>query len=159
VGGLLGTIFSVLRTSQVNEETAIAYQAVHGMLEELQSQPFEQIYAAYNADPEDDPDPEADPLALLEVPGLMPCEGDPGNTTAVIEFPTVSGDGGIELREDADNPLLGMPRDLNGDNELDSLDHSGDYTMLPLAVRLQWEGASGQREITVPTMLRRNSDG
>ena len=39
------------------------------------------------------------------------------------------------LREDVAIPAMGMPRDLDGDNVVDGVDHKGDYRMLPVIVR------------------------
>jgi type II secretory pathway pseudopilin PulG len=58
-----------------------------------------------------------------------------------------------ELREDYQDEGLGLPRDLNGDSILDSLDHSKDYILLPILIRVKWEGENGPRVFEVYTML------
>ncbi len=58
-----------------------------------------------------------------------------------------------ELREDYQDERLGLPRDLNGDSILDSLDHSEDYILLPILVRIKWEGRHGPRVYEVFSML------
>jgi len=60
-----------------------------------------------------------------------------------------------QLREDCDYPLLGMPRDLNGDSIIDGRDHGRDYLILPVQVRIEWESTTGPRAIDLYTMLTR----
>jgi len=57
------------------------------------------------------------------------------------------------LRENLELPDLGMPRDLTGDFVVDANDHSLDYTILPVAVRLVWDGENGQRQLVLYTLL------
>ncbi len=58
-----------------------------------------------------------------------------------------------ELREDYQDEELSLPRDLNGDSILDSLDHSDDYILLPILIRVKWQGRYGPRVYEVYTML------
>ncbi len=60
-----------------------------------------------------------------------------------------------QLREDCDYPVLGMPRDLNGDSIIDGRDHGRDYLILPVQIRVEWESATGPRAIDLYTMLTR----
>ena len=71
----------------------------------------------------------------------------------VREEPPPPSDPGWILREDVDFPALGMPRDLNGDNIVDDEDHRGDYVLLPVCIRIRWNGRAGEREFTLTTML------
>ena len=48
---------------------------------------------------------------------------------------------------------MGMPRDLDGDGVIDALDHSGDYRLLPVLVRVAWRGSSGPAKLEFRTML------
>ena len=58
-----------------------------------------------------------------------------------------------ELRENAVDTTIGMPRDLNLDGAVDALDHAGDYMILPVRVRVQWMGASGPRTVELQTQI------
>lgn len=58
-----------------------------------------------------------------------------------------------QLREDFVDDELGMPRDLNGDSVVDDEDHGGDYLILPVRVRLRWDGVFGERTMDVFTMI------
>jgi hypothetical protein len=57
------------------------------------------------------------------------------------------------LREDVNLPELGMPRDLNGDGAVDAGNHSTDYRLLPVIVRVRWQGAGGPSQFELKTML------
>jgi hypothetical protein len=58
-----------------------------------------------------------------------------------------------QLREDYISEDWGMPRDLSGDSIIDDLDHSQDFILLPLTVRLEWRGSFGPRTYQIQTML------
>jgi type II secretory pathway pseudopilin PulG len=105
---------------------------------------------------------EWEPLAY----GSMSTGGTSGGSTGGKTGKTgkVGGSGGStqsgssastawELREDYQDEGLGLPRDLNGDSILDSLDHSKDYILLPILIRVKWEGENGPRLFEVYTML------
>jgi type II secretory pathway pseudopilin PulG len=59
------------------------------------------------------------------------------------------------LREDFVDARLGLPRDLNGDSLIDDLDHSLDYVVLPVHVRISWRGAFGPRHYDLYTQIAR----
>ncbi len=58
-----------------------------------------------------------------------------------------------QVREDFVDARLGMPRDLNGDSVIDQLDHSQDYLILPVRVRMRWQGVFGERTLDLYTMV------
>ena len=70
---------------------------------------------------------------------------------ANVVFPSDAG--GYALREDIKDASLGMPRDLNGDGVIDSENHAGDYVLLPVKVRIDWKGITGERSFEVCTVL------
>ena len=153
LGALLGSVFSAMRLAEVNESTASASQAVGGILETMSSLPLEQVYAAYNSDPKDDPDQNKNYLEGLEIPAQLLSPQGGAASMAEISFPTFAGVNGTELREDLVDAKLGMPRDLNGDGKIDALDHSQDYQLLPVAVKLEWNGPAGPQVLEVSTLL------
>lgn len=60
----------------------------------------------------------------------------------------------LELREDFVDERMGMPRDLNGDGLTEEeRDCSAAYVILPVRVRVCWEGRFGRREYTLHTMI------
>ena len=57
------------------------------------------------------------------------------------------------LREDVVDERTGMPRDLNGNNVIDTANHSSDYLILPVRVKIEWKGSSGARRFEIDTQL------
>ncbi|MEX1023869.1 MAG: prepilin-type N-terminal cleavage/methylation domain-containing protein [Planctomycetota bacterium] len=57
------------------------------------------------------------------------------------------------VREDAEIPELGMPRDLNGDGHVDGVDHRYDLHVLPVCVKVSWKGSHGDRSLQIYTLL------
>lgn len=134
---LAASIGSGMGTVAVNREEDVAAHAAREQLERLHDQdtiPFEQIFAGYNADPDDDP-PVA-PGSTFAVAGVRDGLGE-------ILFPIKDG----QLREDV------AGRDLNGDRELDEEDHAADYVLLPVTVRIRWTGTVGGRSVEFSTVL------
>ncbi len=157
VTGIAGSVLSALALNRVNRETALAQQAARRAVEQVSSVPFSEAFACYNADAGDD-------AGLLiaargpgfAVPGLTPLAGDADGMCGRVMFPTVVNAGGNEeLREDSPEPTLGMPRDLDFDGQLvpDLDDHADDYRILPVRVRIEWQGISGQRQVDLETIL------
>lgn len=137
---LAASIGSGMRTVAINRESDVAAHAAREALERLQDPAvdFELIFATYNHDPDDDPSVDA-PGGLFNVDGLRDSSGE-------IIFP-IGGDGGLELREDV------AGRDLNGDEEIDSENHAADYLLLPVTVRIEWQGVTGARSVEFATVL------
>jgi hypothetical protein len=59
------------------------------------------------------------------------------------------------LREDLVDDSTGMPRDLNLDGLIDGLDHASDYAVVPIVVRLDWQGRGPARSLRVHTTIAR----
>lgn len=152
VGGLSSSILSSIRLSRVNDESARAHAAARQMAEIIQDVDFDQIFVMFNDDASDDPVGDA-PGNLFDIAGLTAIAGDEDGAVGTILFPTVDTAGGRALREDIVDEDLGMPRDLNGDGVVDSSDHSGDYLILPVTIRVQWRGAAGNRQMDLDLVL------
>ncbi len=136
-GGLTGAVTHGLRLNRVNEETAAADEAARAMVEQIQATPFDQRFAVHSAQPD------------FAVPRLNVQKDDEDGMAGKILFPTIDG----ELREDVVDANLGMPRDLSGDGIQDVQDHSGDYVLLPVTVRIEWTGPSGDRSHQVHLLM------
>lgn len=121
-------------------EQGIAREAARTQIEELRATEFSEVLARYDGRED------------FDVPGLAARPDDPDGRVGRIVFPLDEGGG---LFEDFELPRLGMPRDLTGDGELDDVDHSGDYRVLPVLVRLEWRGAAGDSVFEVLTILKR----
>lgn len=148
---------NLARQRATNRETTLAVAAARNTLETLRSEDFAHLFALYNAEPSDDPGgPGSAPGNRFPVAGLDPTEDAPDGLQGEIVFPTRVGAGGtLELREDLELRELGLPRDLSGDNVVDGRDHANDYFILPVRVRVRWQGASGIREYQLASQLCR----
>ena len=169
---LAGT--SGMRT--VNRENSLSIEGGRQVLEQMRDQEYRDLFVLYNADPQDDPmGVGTAPGATFAIAGLeaLPAAGGQHGEiempAMLVEVP-VEGGGGQQmmmgegesepetkwvwqLREDFVDDELGMPRDLNGDNVIDSKDHSEDYIILPVRVRMSWEGLGGTRTTQLHTMF------
>lgn len=151
LGIYASTVVSLSRSGPINRETALAMEAARSKLEELYSVPADEAFARYNASPADDPGGAGTaPGNTFAVFGLDLQEGDPDGFVGQVQFPTIGG----ALREDVDDRALGMPRDLNLDSGvIDALDHSLDYQILPVRVRIEWRGRGFNRSVELSGAL------
>ncbi|MEW6071022.1 MAG: hypothetical protein AB1726_00315 [Planctomycetota bacterium] len=140
---------------EADHEYLLAREAVQRTIDDLSWTSFREVYARYNEDPFDDPDGAGTASGdRFSVPGLAPRSPDPETAVGRISFPTIFDfDCGLALREDVLDPALGMPRDLNGDGQVDRRDHSRDYALLPVRVRVEWRGAAGPSVLEVETLI------
>lgn len=132
-----------------------ANSAAQNALERMRNENFSQIFVLFNSDPFDDPNgPGTAPGSTFDVPGLTALGAEP---VGEIVFPQVNVGNEIvpvwELREDAVIPELNLPRDLSGDRVIDDQNHAGDYTLLPVLVRVRWQGLSSPRTLSLQTIL------
>lgn len=157
VVGLLAytrAVASAALAARTTRETTLATEAAWRVVESMRAQQnFNQVFSLYNTTAADDPMGIAAPGANFAVPGLRPVIGDADGMPGEIVFPTSTVGGVVQLREDTVNVKLGMPRDLNGDGVIDALDHSTDYKLLPVIVRVCWQGSAGPGSIEISTLL------
>ena len=133
------TVAATMRMRTSNRDNAVVAEAARIVLETMRDQPFDQLFALYNADPLDDPGgPGTAPGQRFTVLGPKPLPEAPDGMVGEIRFPVVDvsikDEPEWELREDLEDRLLGMPRDLSGDSVTDELDHADDYVRLPVGV-------------------------
>ncbi len=155
ISGLSASILVAMSLNRVNRDTSIAQQAARRTLEEIESRTFSEIFAAYNANVGDDAGLLSAALgANFAVQGLNPLPGDADGQCGRVIFPTQLNGGIEQLREDVVDVELGMPLDLNGDlGVIDGLDHAANYRLLPVRVRVEWQGAIGPRRVDMETIL------
>jgi hypothetical protein len=151
---LLVSGFALLR---VNRESGLALASARQTIESLQSgnPTFEDLFALFNADPADDPGGAGTASGSnFDVRGLNTRYSDPDGRPGRIEFPSPTASPG-ELREDLTADLFGLAAnvDLNGDGAIDSLNHASDYSLLPVVVRVEWTGSSGNRSLALRTFF------
>ena len=150
VSGMASAMLSSMQLNRVNGETTLAHESARQVLETVQSQEFDEVFELYNANPLDDPGgPGVGPGADFAVAGLRALPGDADGLVGEVLFPTQ----GAQLREDVVDASWGMPRDLNADGVIDALDHAADRRLLPVRVRVQWQGVSGRRVLDFETIL------
>jgi hypothetical protein len=121
------------------------------VLEQMRGAEFRQVFARFNETNADDPGGVVSPGAGFAVAGLDAREGDPDGLVGRIQFPVPAGAPG-SLREDLVDAQFGFPRDLNG-NGIDVQEHAADYEVLPVRVRVEWRGRSGNRLVELQTIL------
>ena len=154
--GLAGYLHSIVQssmTAESNKRMAIAAQRGRVMMEAIKSTDFADVFATYNADPADDPGGVGTAAgSTFDADGLQAPANDPDGFVGQILFPVAGGAPGA-LREDVANPAFGTPRDLNGDGLADGNDHSGDYQLLPVIVRMAWRTPKGNSRLEFKTVL------
>lgn len=144
---------ALIATSRMGAEkrlTTIAANAARNAIESMRAQAHAERFARFNADASDDPDGAGTaPGCHFAVDGLSARPDDGDGFVGQIVMPTI----GRELREDAVDERLGLPRDLDGDTLVDKLDHAADYVILPVMVQVEWQGVSGPRRLEMHSML------
>ena len=154
IAGISRAMLGAGRSGARSREADRAMQAARAMLERIQAEAFAQAFRSFNGDPSDDPSGSGTaPGASFAVTGLRSLPNDADGLPGEITFPTPSATS-PELRENVTLAELGMPRDLNGDGNVDASNHATDYKLLPVRVRVRWQGADGTTgSVTLKTML------
>ncbi|MSR61944.1 MAG: hypothetical protein EXS08_05820 [Planctomycetes bacterium] len=156
IGGLSGAVLSSLRLSRSSEESTQADEATRALAARMQTSAFADLFRLYDANPANDPVGTA-PGMHFDVRGLTPRSDDADGRVGRIVFPIVDVGGGAQsLRENVEDARLGMAnggRDLNSDAFVDGADHSGDYTILPARLIVEWTGAGGDRSYELDLLL------
>lgn len=158
--GFSQSIVSSMVAADADAEVRRATEGGRQALEQIKGANFRDIFALYNDDPGDDntvldvaglPAPGSN----FDIPGLSPIDGDPDGAVGKITLPVVIDvlSGEAQLREDVQFTALGLPRDLDGDGLIDGANHKGDYLILPVTVRVEWQGASGPSYVEFKTLL------
>jgi hypothetical protein len=148
-GAVVTTLVISSALNMTGRETAVASRGAQSIIEELKATTFAEIFARYNTTAADDPAGGTSPGANFAVAGLAPRADDEDGFVGALEFPGT----GTTLREDGDDVELGLPRDLDGDGDLDGADHAGDYRILPVRVVIAWNGQNGARTFELVTVL------
>jgi len=144
LAGFTASLRSSQAASETSQEMGLAQHAARTIVEQLQAETFVDVFALYNGVAGDDPEGAGTgPGSFFTVEGLNLLADDADGFAGEIVFPTLDGAPG-QLREDAELPVLGLPRDLDGDGAIDGFDHSADYQLLPVLVRVSWRSSTGQ---------------
>lgn len=156
LSSLLLVVLAYGKFTRLAHERTTAQEAARRMLEAMHDVPFGEVFATFNAVPGDDPGgPGTAPGRDFDVPGLDPQRKDVDGLCGEVWFPAVYSKWGntATLREDWNEPLLGMPRDLNANKKVDQQPHGHDYVLLPVKVTVRWRGVAGDSELTVHQLL------
>ncbi|MBN2489553.1 MAG: hypothetical protein JXQ29_01725 [Planctomycetes bacterium] len=142
--------------SQFNRELRLALGAAQQQIEILRNHDFRTVFAAFDGSTANDPP--STPGPHFEVPGLSAVEGDPDGLPGRIRFPVGSPPVSAStsdpvLREDLDEPAMGLPCDLDGDGLIDDLPKDTSYIHLPVIVEVRWRGKSGNQVLRLATWL------
>ncbi len=161
---------STVATGAANERSNAARLIMRKAMTDLEHRSFEDVFRAFNDDPSDDPDgPNSSPgaetlyevvrntanggLHIRQLDGASDTSHPAGLFKVIVEFPT-SSDGFLsETRSDF---LQGFTPDLNRDG------HTGDshlrvteVDVLPMRLRVVWEGASGAESLEMARVFSR----
>ena len=109
------------------------------------------VYRTFNTVPSDDPLGEGTAPGSVFKIDTQPAPIQVSSMTGEICFPEMRTPG--VLREDVEDVVLGMPRDLNGDGVIDSENHADDFVVLPVKVCVRWRGITGDRTIVISSLL------
>jgi type II secretory pathway pseudopilin PulG len=150
IGALVSLVATTSAANRISRETALALSAAHATIERMRGDPFATVFKRYNTNKGDDPGGAGKaPGPSFTVDGLVAQPGDADGMPGEIVLPSA----GPELYEDEDVPLFGMPRDLNMDLVVDAADHAANYRILPVLVRVSWQGRTGPRTIRLLTTI------
>jgi len=149
IGAVSSTLVASSSLSKSTRETSLALECAQSAMESTRGEEFSEAFARFNSTTIDDPVAGTSPGSLFGIDALSVRDGDADGAIGAISFPG----NGVQLREDTVDAELGMPRDLNGDGVIDALDHSGDYVVLPVRIRVEWTGQTGNRALEVVSLL------
>lgn len=150
--GTLAALSSGMILLTVNQETTMAINAARAAVENMQNRPFLEVFRGYNGTTADDAGLSfAAPGSNFAVSGLKCWKDDLDLMPGRVIFPTPSGSPGT-LLESVSDTALGMPMDLTGDGDLVD-DATIGYILLPVRVRVEWEGLRGESSFDLNTFL------
>jgi hypothetical protein len=134
---LWGTLVYCSRSNLAAEQKKKALNAAQGMVEEMKSKPFDTLIDEYG--------PSGTEGNTFPVPNLDTEESRAYGQIAFFVDETCTDD----------SEKFGGPLDLNGDGDMSDADVSATYQLLPIRVRVQWEGSLGLQHVEVHTVLRK----
>lgn len=155
---LVSTMTAAAKQRTVHRvNAAVSYEA-RSVLERMIAIDTSTVWSLYNENPFDDPGgPGTAPGRHFSIPGLKTLASDGDGFVGEVILPAFNVGTPLApvwaLREDAIDGELGLPRDLNGDHVIDSADHANDYRILPVRVRVEWQGELGPRRFELASTL------
>jgi hypothetical protein len=151
--GFSRMLLSSRMASATTHEATLAKEAARALIEQLAALDVETAYQRYNSSTADDPGGGVvSPGASFAVRGLEALDDDADGLPGEILFPEA---GGV-LSESLVLPQYGWPIPMNGDGDTDDADVSGDFTLLPVVVRIRYRTAGGPGLVEFKTILGAN---
>ncbi len=136
---LWGSTISGARTIGAAEERKHALNIAQGKLEELKSRSMDLLIATYR--------PNGTEGDTFQAAGI---DEDEDRALGRIVFYT-------DETDSENGAGLGFPMDLNGDGDANDRDVATGFTLLPVRIRVTWEGSLGRQFVDVTAILRRQS--
>ena len=151
--GYLRSLSESISLSDSNRETVIAAHTLRTMLEEIRTVDFDDAFTTFNDWDDDDPGGKGTAAGSgFEVPQFTARRDDADGMVGQILFPTAPNRPDV-LTELPDGSFPFLPRDLDLNGDETGGDVTAGHKILPIVVRLEWTGASGNRELEVATIL------
>lgn len=152
--GFSRSVVSSMLAANTDRDVRKATEASRSTMERLSGADFSELFALYNGNPLDDPDAVGSaPGPAFSVTGLTVQDADADGLVGEILLPFIEVGGAWQVREDLDLPELGLPQDLSGDGIIDDLDHSEDYLLLPVRIRIEWKASGTDAHVEFHTVL------
>ena len=151
--GYAKTVGRAMVASRTSREASLANEAARTVIESMRAESLANVFRMYNDYAGDDIGGIVNPGADFDVAGLEARAGDADNLPGEVLFPVTMNAGVPELRENLVSTDFDMPKDLTGEGTVDAVNHAGNYTMLPLIVRVRWTVVGGPGEVEFQTIL------
>ncbi len=136
---LWGSMISGVHTIAAAEERSEALSIAQGKLEELKSRSMDLLIATYG--------PKGSEGDTFPATGI---DDDADRALGRIVFYT-------DETDSQNGSGLGFPMDLNGDGDAKDKDVAAGFTLLPVRIRVTWEGVLGSQFVDVTSILRSQS--
>jgi len=134
---LWGTIVYCSKSNRASEQKKRAMNAAQAKIEELKSVPFSTLIDEYGPS-----GTTGDRFLVTSI------DDDQAHAEGRIVF-------FVDETDASGDPSIGLPMDLNGDGDTDDLDVSANYLLLPVKVRIRWDGALGSQIVELRSILRK----
>lgn len=133
---LWGTMISGGRTIAAAQERKLALTTAQGKLEELKSRSLDHLISIYG--------PKGSEGDTFLAPRI---DDDADHAVGQIIFYT-------DETDTKNGAGMGFPMDLNGDGDAVDRDVSSGFSLLPVRIRVTWQGALGTQFVDVTSLLR-----
>jgi type II secretory pathway pseudopilin PulG len=152
--GFSQALVTAMRAEELTRQQTLATQAARELLEQIRNVNFRDAFRQYNSFLDDDlGGPGTAPGSGFAVFGLSALPGDADGFVGEVVMPVDALAPGV-LREDLALPALGCPMDVDASGGApDANDHSLDYQLLPILIRVRWRGPAGAAQIELTTIL------